>query len=75
MLSLGPTIQLVNFENIIGSLGFGKFCSVAWSLKFIPIPKNFEVLLTQAPILELELRVGRSLMFNFFILSLYKYFC
>ena len=51
MSSLGPEIQLVNLEKIIGSFGIGKFCSIAWSLKFSPIPMNFEGFDTQAPTL------------------------
>ena len=57
--SLGPDTQLVNFENIIGSFGIGKFCSSAWSLKFKPIPINFEGLDTHAPILRLASSFGK----------------
>ena len=56
--SLGPVIQLVNFENIIGSFGIGKFCSSAWSLKFSPMPINFDGLDTHAPILRFESNSG-----------------
>ena len=51
--SLGPVIQFVNLEKIIGSFGIGSFCSSAWSLKFNPIPINFDGLETQGPILSL----------------------
>ena len=56
--SLGPVIQLVNLENIIGSFGIGKFCSSAWSLKFNPIPINFDGLETHAPILRFDSNSG-----------------
>ena len=70
--SLGPVIQLVNLENIIGSLGNGKFCSLAWSLKFNPIPINFDGLETQAPILKFDSSLGSSdnLIFSIFLIVL-----
>ena len=69
MSSFGPEIQLVNFEKIIGSFGIGKFCSIAWSLKFSPIPINFEGLDTQAPTLWLLSNIGKFFIFSFFIFS------
>ena len=70
--SLGPVIQLVNLENIIGSFGIGKFCSSAWSLKFNPIPINFDGFETQAPTLVLDSSLGKlekSVLFIFSIVS------
>ena len=67
--SFGPVIQLVNFEKIIGSFGIGKFCSSAWSLKFKPIPINFDGADTHAPILRFESNSGSLDASIFFIFS------
>ena len=52
---------------MIGSFGIGKFCSSAWSLKFNPIPINFDGLETQAPILKLVSNFGKLEIFAFLI--------
>ena len=57
--SFGPVMQLVNLENIIGSFGIGKFCSAALSLKFNPIPINFDGFETQGPILKFGSNFGK----------------
>ena len=72
--SLGPVIQLVNFEKMIGAFGIGKFCSSAWSLKFNPIPINFDGLETHAPILEPESNFGKLKISRFLIFSIVSKF-
>ena len=72
--SLGPVMQLVNFEKIIGSFGIGKFCSSAWSLKFNPIPINFDGFDTHAPILRFEFNTGSFDLSVFLIFSIVSKF-
>jgi hypothetical protein len=64
---LGPLMQVVAFEKMIGSFGISKFCSNAWSRKFKPMPRNLDGLETQAPILKLLSNCGSLEISNFFI--------
>ena len=68
---MGPLMQVVAFEKIIGSFGISKFCSNAWSRKFNPIPRNLVGLETQAPILKLLSNCGSFEISNFYKSVLY----